>query len=138
MGSEVTWIGGTYGSCCTKNSREDQVFGYDTLTLEECIVKVRMWWGGGVCRIGKHDSRDSIQVCLISCNKLLNLKIGQRIRVNSCMRLSTYKSTHSISYPLSRWGDVASPMIRCVHVRSLKFKKPSYGSVICMHYALNL
>lgn len=32
------WIGGAYGLCHMKNQCKDQVFRYDALALEECLV----------------------------------------------------------------------------------------------------
>lgn len=34
---EVTWIEEVHGSYSYKDPREDQVFGYEALVLEECL-----------------------------------------------------------------------------------------------------
>ena len=38
MCNEVTWAGGAYGSHHLKSPREDQVLGYDTITLDDACV----------------------------------------------------------------------------------------------------
>lgn len=75
-----------YGQQHLKGPREDQVFRYETLALEECLVKVvnhvicKVYMEHVTCN---HDLYDSTLMCSASSNKLLKSKIKISIRTLS-------------------------------------------------------
>lgn len=87
---EVTCIGGAYGSYFSKDPYEDQVFGYEVLAYEECLLclLVNCW---GVYGTYKHDA------CFISLSDTLFIdnENNERIRIKDKKRLMHRSKIHN-------------------------------------------